>query len=53
MNSVKYKKKERLENAKIYYHSFKKAYANSDFMQDADKMSDEIENELKNYSNKS
>lgn len=53
INSVSYKKQERLENAKTYYNSFKKSYANSKFIAQADKMIVEIENELKNYNTKS
>ena len=53
INSVYYKKQERLENARKYYNSFKSAYANSEFIGDADKMNEEIEKELENYSTKS
>jgi len=53
MNSIQYKKQQRLEDARSYYNSFKTAYANSEYIETADAMNEEIEEELKNYSNKS
>ncbi|WP_111306787.1 outer membrane protein assembly factor BamD [Confluentibacter sediminis] len=53
MNSVEYKKEFRLKQAKEYYTSFKKIYSDSKYIQDADKMAFMLEEELKNYSNKS
>lgn len=53
MNSVYYKKQQRLEDAKTYFNSFKSSYANSEFMEEAEKMNEDIERELKNYSTKS
>lgn len=53
MNSVYHKKQERLENAKTYYNNFKTSYANSEFIEEANRMNEEIENELKNFSTKS
>lgn len=53
MNSVEYKKELRLNQAKEYYTSFKKAYSDSKYIQEADKMALSLEEELKNYSNKS
>jgi len=53
INSVSYKKQQRLEDAKTYFNSFKSAYANSEFMVEAEKMNEEIERELENYSTKS
>ncbi|MGY0392102.1 outer membrane protein assembly factor BamD [Bizionia sp. KMM 8389] len=53
LNSVLDKKEQRLEDAKTYYYSFKKSYTDSEFTERADKMIEEIEDELKNYSTKS
>ncbi|MDX1272393.1 outer membrane protein assembly factor BamD [Bizionia paragorgiae] len=53
MKSVEYKKKERLEAAKKYYISFKKDYANSEFLEAATDKLNDIEKELENYSTKS
>ncbi|WP_100612302.1 outer membrane protein assembly factor BamD [Confluentibacter lentus] len=53
MNSVESKKEFRLKEAKEYYTLFKKAYSDSKYIQDADKMALSLEEELKNYSNKS
>ena len=53
MNSVYHKKQERLENAKTYYNNFKSSYANSEFIEEANRMNEDIENELKNFSTKS
>ncbi len=46
-------KKNRLKTAKEYYASFKKLYANSKFIEDADGMATTLDEELKNYSTKS
>ena len=46
-------KKERLEKAKEYSDSFKKTFTNSKYMEDVNKMTSVIEEELKNYSTKS
>jgi len=51
MNSVEYKKKVRLEIAKDYYTTFKKAFVNSKYIIEADTMALELEEELKEYSN--
>lgn len=48
-----YLKKERLETAKEYSEAFKKSYSNSKYIEDVEKMSLEINEELKNYSTKS
>ena len=53
INSVDYKKEERLKQAKEYYTVFKKSYKESKYFQDADEMAVSIEEELKNYSKKS
>ncbi|RSK38289.1 outer membrane protein assembly factor BamD [Mangrovimonas spongiae] len=53
MNSIESKKQERLENAKTYYSSFKKSYSESEYIEEADKMIVDINNELKKYNTKS
>ncbi|PWH82103.1 outer membrane protein assembly factor BamD [Algibacter marinivivus] len=63
INSVEYKntlrnglvhlKKERLETAKEYSEAFKQAYSSSKHIEDVNKMSSEINSELKSYSTKS
>ncbi|WP_142786481.1 outer membrane protein assembly factor BamD [Changchengzhania lutea] len=52
-NSVEYKKEKRLKDAKEYYEAFKKAYVNSEYINDADNMALQLDEELKNYSIKS
>ncbi len=52
INSVEYKKQFRLNSAKVSADVFKKAYSNSKYIEDVNAMSDKIEEELKNYSNK-
>ncbi|MBJ6369017.1 outer membrane protein assembly factor BamD [Snuella sedimenti] len=49
INSVEYKKRVRLEKAKEYYNAFKKAYANSKYLEDVNTMANEIEEALKSY----
>jgi len=46
-------RKNRLAQAKEYYNAFKKTYGNSKYIVDADKMAVTIDEELKNYSDKS
>lgn len=53
LKSVEYKKEERLEIAKKYYMSFKKNYANSQYLEKATDKLNDIEQELENYSTKS
>ena len=53
VKSVEYKKQERLETAKQYYNNFKKAYANSEFKEEADEKFNDIEQQLENYTIKS
>lgn len=53
VNSVEYKKKGRLEQAKEYYIAFIKVYADSKYTQDANKMVSDIDEQLKVYSTKS
>tara|TARA_B100000508_G_C11436848_1_gene266510 strand:- start:508 stop:1314 length:807 start_codon:yes stop_codon:yes gene_type:complete len=47
LNSVEYKKEERIENAIAFYNTFKKRYASSEFIEKADEMNAEL-TELKN-----
>ena len=53
INSVLYKKEERLKDAVTHYLSFKKSYPNSEFMDEANRMYEEIRTELENYTTKS
>ena len=53
MNSVPWKKEERLNNAKGYYESFKNAYPNSEHIKEADKMIAKLGEELLAYNTKS
>ncbi|TYB79663.1 outer membrane protein assembly factor BamD [Bizionia myxarmorum] len=53
VNSVYSKKEQRLQDAKNYYNSFKNSYSNSEYLEKAGKMNEEIDKELKNYSTKS
>ncbi|MDO5970192.1 outer membrane protein assembly factor BamD [Flavivirga aquimarina] len=46
-------KKDRLETAKEYYMSFKNAYSNSKYIEEANNMAVVLEEELKKYSTKS
>jgi len=51
--SVESKKQERLEKAKSYYSAFKKLYAQSEFIEDAEKMNEDINKQLEQYSTNS
>ncbi|MFH4965843.1 outer membrane protein assembly factor BamD [Gaetbulibacter sp. M235] len=51
-NSVEYKKQFRLNAAKASADAFKKSYSNSKYIEEVNAMSNKIEEELKNYSNK-
>jgi len=42
INSVSFKKEERLNTAKNYYDTFKRFYPNSEYIAEADKMNDEM-----------
>lgn len=53
INSVEYKKQERLQTAKEYYESFKKRYKNSKHMETINVMASEIDESLQKYSTKS
>ena len=52
-NTIVPLRKNRLIQAKEYYNVFKKSYGNSKYIADADKMAVAIDQELKNYSDKS
>lgn len=47
--SIESKKQERLEKAQLYYSAFKKLYAESEFIEVADKMNEDIKKQLKQY----
>jgi len=51
--SVEYKKQARLEKAKSYFSGFKKAFPNSEFIEDATKMNEVLTEQLEQYSTKS
>ena len=51
--SVESKRQERLEKAKSYYSAFKKLYAQSEFIEDAEKMNEDINKQLEQYSTNS
>jgi outer membrane protein assembly factor BamD len=53
INSVPWKKEERLNNAKGYHEAFKKAFPNSGFIAEADKMLNQLDEELLAYNTKS
>jgi len=53
INSVPRKKEERLKTAITYFNSFNKAYANSEHIQEANKMQEEINGLLKEFNTKS
>jgi outer membrane protein assembly factor BamD len=53
INSTEFKKQRRLETAQTYYNSFKAKYANSEFIEETDRMISEIKDELNKYSTKS
>jgi len=53
INSVPWKKEERLNDAKGYYENFKKTFAESKYIAEADKMNEELDKELQAYNTKS
>lgn len=53
INSVEYKKKARLEQAKEFYTALKKEYSESKYTEDANRMASELDEQLKVYSTKS
>lgn len=53
IKSVLYKKQERLEGALTHYLAFKKSYSDSEYMDQATQMYEEIQNELQNFTTKS
>ncbi len=53
INSVPWKKEERLKTAITYFNSFNKAYTKSEHIQEANKMQEEINGLLKEFNTKS
>ena len=53
INSIEYKKQERIEEAINFYNSFKKSYGESELMESADQMKGELQTELQKYTTKS
>ena len=53
LNSVEYKKQERLETAKSYYQSFVTKYTESEYLEDTEDMLENLEEQLEFYTNKS
>ncbi len=53
VNSIEYKRKGRLEQAKEFYNTFKKEYGDSKYSEEADKKAAKIDEELETYSTKS
>ena len=53
VNGIEHIKLMRLKDAKAYYNTFKKSYANSNHLQVADNMATVLNEELKKYNNKS
>jgi outer membrane protein assembly factor BamD len=49
LNSVYRKKEERLKAAKNYYKEFKRAYPESSFLEDCDKLFDEVDKEITTF----
>jgi outer membrane protein assembly factor BamD len=52
INSVEYKKEERVNNAITYYDSFKNRFESSEFIEQADNMNNELVELQKQYENK-
>lgn len=53
VNSIEYKKEERLNIALGYYKTFKKYYPESEFIADAERLGQELESQLLKYNTKS
>jgi len=53
VNSVPWKKEERLNSAKLFYQGFKKKYPSSEYSTEVDKMMAELDKELQAYNTKS
>ncbi|RIA10011.1 Beta-barrel assembly machine subunit BamD [Flavobacteriaceae bacterium MAR_2010_72] len=53
VNSVEYKKEERLGVAMGYYNTFKRYYSNSEFYTEAERMGQEMQTELEKFNTKS
>jgi outer membrane protein assembly factor BamD len=51
--SVDYLKEQRLKDALSYYKSFQKAFPNTDKMEDANRMKEQLEQELSTFTTKS
>lgn len=51
--SVEYLKQQRLKDATEYYQALKKAYPNSEFLEDATRMNEELQQELNTFNTKS
>ena len=49
INSIEYKKEERLKDAKASSDAFKKSFVNSKYLEEVNKMVEEIDNQLKDY----
>ena len=53
LNSVEYKKEERLSTALGYFNTFKKYFPESQFIGDAERVNQDVQNELQKYNTKS
>ena len=53
LNSVDYKKEERLNTALGYFNTFKKYFPESQFFADAERVNQDVQNELQKYNTKS
>ena len=53
INSVEWKKEQRLKDAITYYKSFKKSFSESNYSEEADKMNEELNTLLQGYNSKS
>ena len=49
INSIEYKKEERLKDAKASSDAFKKSFVNSKYLEEVNKMVEDIDNQLKDY----
>ena len=53
LNSVEYKKEERLNTALGYFNTFKKYFPQSEFITEAEQVNQDVQNELQKYNTKS
>jgi outer membrane protein assembly factor BamD len=53
LNSVEYKKEERLNTALGYFNTFKKYFSESQFFAEAERVNQDVQNELHKYNTKS